>query len=156
MSNIKGTKDAKTNCIEGVLCYSEECAKHGCVSAKKAKEAGCQHDVAHGHDCKKCGAIAAANVLWSRIMQKIESMPDYQQTHVIECGMRLRELACFYGPYFTLALSLTSAEIASERLIMQKTAPCDNAPTDLMLQGGKSAADVQNPEIILPHGTSKH
>ena len=118
----------------------------------------CQHGVARGGECKDCGRIAAGNVMWSRIMQKIESMSDKKQTHVIECGMRLRELACYYGPYFTLALSLTSAEIASERLLMSKVAPCDQNPANgnLMMPGGKSADEVANPEIILPEGARKH
>jgi hypothetical protein len=103
--------------------------------------------------CARCREVqreAAGLVLVNRVMTMIETLDDKQQTKVIECGMRMRELACFYGPYFRMALSLTSAEIAAGILKMPKVANCD-ASDALMLP-----ADYTPGGLILPGNDAKH
>ncbi len=80
------------------------------------------------------------------MLRGIESLTEAKQQRVLECGMRLRELACFYGPYFKYAIALTSCEIASGALIMPLEAECDRI--DIMLPGGKKPEDLQ--KLIIP------
>jgi hypothetical protein len=92
---------------------------------------------------KKVAAKAAVD----KVLRHIETMPESAQQHILECGMRMRGLACFYGPYFTLALSLTGCEIAAGLLVMPAKAECDRA-NEIMLAGGKRPEDLG--KIILP------
>lgn len=75
--------------------------------------------------CITCTRQRRAVALTERALQSIESLDDHQQTKILECGMRMRELAGHYGPYFRYAVSLTSCEIASGALILPAEAPCD-------------------------------
>lgn len=90
--------------------------------------------------------LANAKALTERVLVSIEKFDDDKQTKIIECGLRLRELACYYGPYFSWAIALTSAEIASGDLLMPKEAECDRI--DIMLPGGASAEELR--KIIAP------
>lgn len=135
MSNIQGKKDAML-CPQHdheVRCYSEDCATNGCAEQREVKER----------------LRLKAEAQWELIMKRVAELPDHQQTRIIECGMRLRELACFYGPYFTQALMITSAEIGAGRLIMPKTANCDDA-SNLMMPGGKTVDEFKDVRIIVP------
>lgn len=138
MSNTQGNRNAMCP-DDNVRCYDKDCATGGCIKQRAAREAVRQK----------------AETQWAQIMARCEKLPDYQQEKIIECGMRLRELACFYGPYFTQALMLTSAEIAAGRLIMPKTANCDNA-SNLMMPGGLTPEQLKDVKIIVPEGGSKH
>lgn len=106
-------------------CYSADCVANGCTERRQK----------------------LAEAATERALAIIERLGTDQQQRVMECGMRMRELACFYGPYFRFALALTSCEIASGALIMPKAAECDRV--DIMLPGGGHTPQ----EIILPGKT---
>lgn len=120
------------------------CPRNGVHCHSSACNESCQIERDQAEKLK-----AKSEQQWQTIIKRIEQLPDAQQEKIIECGMRLRELACFYGPYFPQALMLTSAEIGAGRLIMPKVANCDQAP-GLMLPGLQSADAVRNPKIIVP------
>lgn len=88
-------------------------------------------------------AIARAEFLQEmteRALQAIEALPTDKQQAVLECGMRMRELAAYYGPYFRYALALTSCEIASGALLLPKQGEFER--TDIMLPGLKQREDL--------------
>jgi len=104
--------------------------------------------------------IAQAEAQWQRVIAAIEKLPDHAQEKIIECGMRMRELACYYGPYFTFAMMMTSTEIAAERLLMPKIAECDQQ-LQLMLPGGMTKEELQaaaekGRAIIVPFTKTRH
>lgn len=120
-------------CDKDVMCLCEDCPTLGCKLLHERAEQ----------------MKAKAEQQWHTLMTRIEKLPDAQQEKIIECGMRLRELACFYGPYFTQALMITSAEIGAGRLLMPKVANCDGA-SQLMMPGGKTVEQFLDTKIIVP------
>lgn len=103
-NNDAGINVTKCPMHEHQVCRTPECKATGCVEERK---------------------VAHAKELTEKVLQSIEGLTGHQQTKIIECGMRLRELAAYYGPYFRYALSLTSCEVASGALILPYEAECD-------------------------------
>lgn len=113
---------------------SRQCAEH----KKPLEEDG---------TCRECTRLAAARVMTERAMQQIENLNNGdQQAKVIECGMRLRELAMYFGPYFRYALTLTACELASGDFVLPAEAECDRV--DILLPGGRPASELR--KLIVP------
>lgn len=102
--------------------------------------------------CSECVRLTKARDQAARVLRSMEgALSGDQQEHVIECAMRLRELACYYGPYFRWAITLTSCEIAAKLLVLPDIAEFEHS--GIMLPGLKSAAEVG--EIEIPGQTKK-
>lgn len=112
---------------------------------------GCvEHQVPLDDDgtCSECARLTKARAQAASVLRNMEErLNGDQQEKVIECAMRMRELACYFGPYFRWAMMMTSCEIAANLLVLPAVAEFERTD-DIMLPGLKTAEQLN--EIIVP------